>query len=182
MLDFFSHVLVQVQNLQSQSTFIVLVYCNLFEVVFVNCNKVVLKSLESSPLHLINLVWPVTSALWMKRQSLSNFSAPTLINSMRVRNPAFYLNLETYNRILKALQLAKGAKCSEGAHFKCWCMKHFKHVKSGLNDVLHSLGVFLDTQILKNHVYGWNLSILLSPLKIWTPQNFTIVNCMHPVS
>ena len=26
------------------------------------------------------------------------------------------------------------------------------------------------------HVYGWNLSILWSPLSIWTPNNFTIAN------
>ena len=42
-----------------------------------------------------------------------------------------------YNRILTALQLPKGAKCSEGAHFTFWCMKHFKYVKIGWNDVLH---------------------------------------------
>ena len=32
------------------------------------------------------------------------------------------------------------------------------------------------------HVYGLNLSILLSPLQIWTPQNFTTANVRHPVS
>ena len=32
------------------------------------------------------------------------------------------------------------------------------------------------------HVYGWNVSILWSPLKIWTPQNLTIANFRHPVS
>ena len=32
------------------------------------------------------------------------------------------------------------------------------------------------------HVYGCYLSTLLSPLKNWTPQNFTIVNFGHPVS
>ena len=32
------------------------------------------------------------------------------------------------------------------------------------------------------HVYGWNMSILSSPLKIWTPQNFTTANFRHPVS
>ena len=32
------------------------------------------------------------------------------------------------------------------------------------------------------HVYGWNLSILWSPLKIWTPQKFSIANFRHPVS
>ena len=32
------------------------------------------------------------------------------------------------------------------------------------------------------HVYGWNLSILWSPFKIWTPKNFTIANFGHPVS
>ena len=32
------------------------------------------------------------------------------------------------------------------------------------------------------HVYGWNLSILWSPLKFWMPQNFTIANFGHPVS
>ena len=32
------------------------------------------------------------------------------------------------------------------------------------------------------HVYGWNLSILWSPLNIWMPQNFTIANFGHPVS
>ena len=32
------------------------------------------------------------------------------------------------------------------------------------------------------HVYGWNRSILLSPLKNWTPKNFTTANFRHPVS
>ena len=32
------------------------------------------------------------------------------------------------------------------------------------------------------HVHGWNLSILWSPLKIWTPKNFTLANFRHPVS
>ena len=32
------------------------------------------------------------------------------------------------------------------------------------------------------HVYGWNMSILWSPLKIWTPQNCTTANFRHPVS
>ena len=32
------------------------------------------------------------------------------------------------------------------------------------------------------HVYGWNMSILWSPLKIWTPKNFTTSNFRHPVS
>ena len=32
------------------------------------------------------------------------------------------------------------------------------------------------------HVYGWNMSILWYPLKIWTPKNFTTVNFRHPVS
>ena len=32
------------------------------------------------------------------------------------------------------------------------------------------------------HVYGWNMSILWSPLKIWTPKNFTTANFRHPVA
>ena len=32
------------------------------------------------------------------------------------------------------------------------------------------------------HVYGLNLSILWSPLKIWTPKNFAMANFRHPVS
>ena len=32
------------------------------------------------------------------------------------------------------------------------------------------------------NVYGWNLSILWSPLKIWTSENFRIGNFGHPVS
>ena len=32
------------------------------------------------------------------------------------------------------------------------------------------------------HVYGWNMSILWSPLKIWTPKNSTTANFRHPVS
>ena len=31
-------------------------------------------------------------------------------------------------------------------------------------------------------VYVWNMSILWSPLKIWTPKNFTTANFRHPVS
>ena len=32
------------------------------------------------------------------------------------------------------------------------------------------------------HVYDWNRSIWRSPLKIWTPNNFMMVNFGHPVS
>ena len=32
------------------------------------------------------------------------------------------------------------------------------------------------------YVYGWNMSIMWSPLKIWTPKIFTIANFRHPVS
>ena len=32
------------------------------------------------------------------------------------------------------------------------------------------------------HVYGWNMSILWSPFKIWTPKIFTTANFRHPVS
>ena len=32
------------------------------------------------------------------------------------------------------------------------------------------------------HVYGWNMSILWSHLKIWMPKNFTTANFRHPVS
>ena len=32
------------------------------------------------------------------------------------------------------------------------------------------------------HVYGWNMSILWSPLKIWTPKYFTTANFRYPVS
>ena len=32
------------------------------------------------------------------------------------------------------------------------------------------------------HVYGWNMSILWSPLKIWTPKNSTTANFRHPLS
>ena len=32
------------------------------------------------------------------------------------------------------------------------------------------------------HVYGWNMSILWPPLKMWTPQNFTTAYFRHPVS
>ena len=32
------------------------------------------------------------------------------------------------------------------------------------------------------HVYGWNMSIWWSPLKIWTPKNFTTPNFRHSVS
>ena len=32
------------------------------------------------------------------------------------------------------------------------------------------------------HVYGWNMSILWSPLKIWTPKNFTTANFRQPFS
>ena len=31
-------------------------------------------------------------------------------------------------------------------------------------------------------VYGWNMSILWSPIKVWTPKNFTTANFRHPVS
>ena len=32
------------------------------------------------------------------------------------------------------------------------------------------------------HVYVWNLSRLWSPLKMWTPKNFTMANFRHPLS
>ena len=32
------------------------------------------------------------------------------------------------------------------------------------------------------HVYGWDMSILWYPLKIWTPKNFTTAKFRHPVS
>ena len=32
------------------------------------------------------------------------------------------------------------------------------------------------------YVYGWNMSILWSPLKIWTPKSFTTANFRHPIS
>ena len=32
------------------------------------------------------------------------------------------------------------------------------------------------------HVYGWNMNILWSPLKIWMPKNLTTANFRHPVS
>ena len=59
-----------------------------------------------------------------------------LHESKKPSNP-HSVNQEKYNRILTALQLLKGAKCSEGAHFKFWCMKHFKCVKIGRNNVLY---------------------------------------------
>ena len=44
-----------------------------------------------------------------------------------------------------------------------------------LNDIIPYSDEFI-------HVYGWNMSILWSPLKIWTPQNFKTANFRHPVS
>ena len=32
------------------------------------------------------------------------------------------------------------------------------------------------------HVYGWNLRILWSAFKIWTPKHFTMANFRHPIS
>ena len=32
------------------------------------------------------------------------------------------------------------------------------------------------------HVYGWNMSILWSPFKIWMPKDFIIANFRHPLS
>ena len=32
------------------------------------------------------------------------------------------------------------------------------------------------------HVYGQNMSILRSPLKVWMPKYFTTANFRHPVS
>ena len=44
-----------------------------------------------------------------------------------------------------------------------------------INDIIPYFDEFIQ-------VHGWNMSILWSPLKIWTPQNFTTVNFRHPVS
>ena len=45
-----------------------------------------------------------------------------------------------------------------------------------LNDIIPYFDEFI-------HVYGWNMSILWSPLKIWMPKNFTTTaNFRHPVS
>ena len=43
------------------------------------------------------------------------------------------------------------------------------------NDIMPCFDEFI-------HVYGWNMSILWFPLKIWTPKNFTTANFRHPVS
>ena len=43
------------------------------------------------------------------------------------------------------------------------------------NSIMPYFGEFI-------HVYGWNMSILWSPLKIWTPKNSTTANFRHPVS
>ena len=43
------------------------------------------------------------------------------------------------------------------------------------NDIMPYVDKFI-------HVNGWNLGILWSPLKIWTPKHFTIANFGHPVS
>ena len=43
------------------------------------------------------------------------------------------------------------------------------------NDIMPYFAEFI-------HVYDWNMSILWSPLKIWTPQNFTTANFRHPLS
>ena len=32
------------------------------------------------------------------------------------------------------------------------------------------------------HVYGLNMNVLWSSLKIWTPKNFTLANFSHPIS
>ena len=44
-----------------------------------------------------------------------------------------------------------------------------------INDIMPYFDEFI-------HVYGWNMSILWSPLQIWTPKNFTTANFRHPVS
>ena len=44
-----------------------------------------------------------------------------------------------------------------------------------INDIMPYIDEFI-------HVYGWNMSILWSPLKIWMPKNLTIANFRHPVS
>ena len=43
------------------------------------------------------------------------------------------------------------------------------------NDIMSYFDEFI-------HVHGWTMSILWSPLKIWTPKNFTTANFRHPVS
>ena len=43
------------------------------------------------------------------------------------------------------------------------------------NDIMPNFDEFI-------HVYGWNMSILWSPLKIWTPKNVKTANFRHPVS
>ena len=44
-----------------------------------------------------------------------------------------------------------------------------------INDIIPYFDEFI-------HVYGWNMSILWSPLKIWTPKKFTTANFRHPVA
>ena len=44
-----------------------------------------------------------------------------------------------------------------------------------INDIMPYFDKFI-------HVYGWNMSILWSPLKIWMPKNFTTARFRHPVS
>lgn len=55
------------------------------------------------------------------------------------KRETFSLNQDKYDRAVSALQQAKGAKCTDGAHFKFWCNKNFKLQKIGSRMVLYCL-------------------------------------------
>ena len=44
-----------------------------------------------------------------------------------------------------------------------------------INDIMPYFDEFI-------HTYGWNMSMLWSPLKIWTPKDFTTADFWHPDS
>ena len=71
--------------------------------------------------------------------------------------------------------------------FLCWLSKNpnFKLIIEFFHLLIIPMTLFNDIMPYFDefiHVYGWNMSILWSPFKIWTPKNFTIANFRHPVS
>ena len=56
---------------------------------------------------------------------------------------------------------------------------NFKHMIKCVQLHINPMTLYKDTMPYFDnfiHVYNWNLNILWSPFKIWTPQNFTIAN------
>ena len=61
----------------------------------------------------------------------------------------FCITQEKYEKALTSMELPKGAKCPNGAHFKFWCKKHFKVQKIGSSNVLYCVKTSCPVMMLR---------------------------------